>query len=317
MIENFVSILNTSAPWLLIGFLVGGIVHSLLPTSVIGKFLSKNKFRSCLNASLIGLPLPLCSCSVLPVAASLRKQGASKGAVSSFLVSTPEVGVDSAMLSYALFGLPFTIFRVVASAFTAMVTGLLVTKYQTEQEVPEPEVNCCCDKREPILRYAFLTLPTELVNSLAFGFLLAAIIPSLFGDQLHLFSSSSELLQLFIALAVSFPVYVCSVGATPLAASLLLEGVSPGAVLVFLLAGPATNIATVLVARDLLGYKEAMIYVFSVAICSLVMGFLFSSVMSVQGLSPLSHADCAGSLTFWSYALLALMFTGFYRRIRA
>ncbi len=275
-----------SGPWLLFGLLAAGLIHELLSSKFISKQISEPGLKSVLKASALGLPLPLCSCSVIPVGISLRRAGASRGATSSFFVSTPEIGIDSFLLSYVLLGPLLAFSRALASFISAVIAGVSVDFLVKDEPLTEHQAqetaSCCAkgkkgevqqgeggkrswgDLLKKAIRFGFVELLDDFSKLLLLGFIIAGLIsaafPPGFIEQLSLSPFTYSCIMLF----VSLPVYVCSVASTPVAAALLLKGVPAGAVLVFLLAGPATNITTMLVLRKELGSFALALYASSV-----------------------------------------------------
>lgn len=282
------------APWMLGGFLLSGILHVLIPTEFIHRQLRAPGLISVIKATLFGIPLPLCSCSVIPVGVALRRQGASKGATASFMISTPEIGVDSIMVSYGLLGPIMTIVRVVAVACSAFAVGWSVDKWVApgEETSSEPrDVPDCCHGKQTqgnpaaakspdrlqhklwnVLRYAYWDTANDLAVVLCFGFLSAglvsAFLPSDYFTTLQLNSFATMLATVVVAL----PMYVCATSATPLVAALMAKGLAPGAALVFLLAGPATNVTTMLAVGKEIGAKGLGIYVGGLITVSMIFG---------------------------------------------
>ena len=151
---TFLNLFAEMAPFLLLGFLLAGILHVWVPQSLYVPKISRPTFKSSLLAALFGIPLPICSCGVIPTAVALRKEGASKGASVSFLISTPATGVDSILATYSLLGLPFAILRPVAAFVSSLFGGVLtnfVTKNEAKEDlskIVEPECHCCCEHKE-------------------------------------------------------------------------------------------------------------------------------------------------------------------------
>ena len=291
-------ILKEAAPYVLFGFFAAGILKALIPEDIVSKHLGQNGTRSVLKASLFGIPLPLCSCGVIPVAIGLRKQGASKGATASFLVSVPETGVDSIAITWALLDPLMTIIRPISAFITAVVTGLfinLIPDTKTVQEKP-PQQSCGCSidskseadslpKNESLmnrigkgLSYAFSDLLKDIGGWLMLGIAIAGIIsfyvPVGFIEQYL----GGEFSSLLVMLVIGIPLYICASASTPIAAALVLKGLSPGAALVFLLAGPATNAATMTVVAKHLGKAATVVYTTAIAICSLAMGWVVNHI---------------------------------------
>ena len=324
------SMLAVSAPWLLVGFFGAGLLHAALPRTLIAKHMSRPGLPSVLKASAFGLPLPLCSCSVIPVGVSLRRAGASRGSLASFFVSTPEIGVDSFLLSYVLLGPFFAVLRVVSAFVSAVAAGIGIDLGTRDSAASrnETEQSSCChssDNNEPApeegekhqsllyrsLYFGYVDLLDDIARLLVLGFLLAGLFSTLIPPQ-AIASLPLEPLWLSVAmLFVSLPVYVCSVSSTPIAAALLAKGVPAGAILVFLLAGPASNVSTMLVIRRELGSKALAIYLLSVAAVALGAASLLDYGLFPPGAlqegaaAALSHGHQAN----FAQHLLAAVFT--------
>jgi hypothetical protein len=287
-------VLVEAAPFVLLGFFVAGLLKAYVPDAFMAKHLGGKGPGPVVKAALFGIPLPLCSCGVLPAALGLRRQGASKGAATSFMISTPETGVDSIAVTYALLDPIMTVIRPVGAFFTSIVAGLLVNMGPAEEEKPEPLENlvhsgcgcssgCCDDEPKKAgswqrfrggMDYAFGEMIADIGKWLIIGVVLAGIIAALIPDGFIENNIGHGLLPLFIMLLVGLPLYVCATASTPIAASLVLKGLSPGAALVFLLAGPATNGATLTVMFKALGRRAAFAYLFAIAVCSIALGWL-------------------------------------------
>jgi uncharacterized membrane protein YraQ (UPF0718 family) len=282
-------VLCTSAPYVLFGLLMAGVIKAIIPDSFVTRHLGGSTAASVIKASLLGVPLPLCSCGVVPVAASLKEQGAGAGPTTAFLISTPETGVDSIAITYALLDPVMTIIRPLAAFFTASSAGLLVNLMPAKKTEAAcvHKSDCCCETNEksdtngsiPLHRaipkgigYAFGQLLRDIGPYLLAGIgiagLIAWLIPDGFVEQ-HLGSGITSMLIMLVA---GIPLYVCASASTPIVAALALKGLSPGAALVFLLAGPATNAASITVVARLLGRPVAAVYVAVIAICALVLG---------------------------------------------
>lgn len=300
------NILLESAPFVLFGFFAAGLLKALLPGDLVARHLGKNNAASVLKASLFGIPLPLCSCGVIPAAVELRKQGASKGASAAFLVSVPETGVDSIAITYALLDPLMTALRPISAFVTATVTGLLINRLPEEPTAPAPSplVSSCSDPccgsappaavRPPLrqrlregLGYAFGELLADIGAWLMLGILLAGVIAYGVPEDFFARSFAHEWTSLLVMLLVGIPLYICASASTPVAAALVLKGLSPGAALVFLLAGPATNAATITVIYRFWGRATTIIYLASIAVCSLLLGWLTNRLYAAAGLDIL------------------------------
>lgn len=303
-------ILNDSAPYILIGFLMAALIKALIPDRLVAEQLGKrNGGAAVIKAALFGIPIPLCSCGVVPAAMGLRKQGASRGATTSFLVSTPETGIDSIAITWALMDPIMTVFRPIAAFVSAMVAGFLENRFGADEAATEndPMVtsaseSCCCDggcAAEPAiasarisffdrlrgsLRFAFGDLLADIGKWLAVGIILAGIVAYAVPESFFERYLGPGIAPMLIMLVAGIPIYVCATCATPFAAALVLKGLSPGAALVFLISGPATNAATMTVVYKLMGRKSLIIYLTSIAVCALGMGYLLDFVYSGLGI---------------------------------
>ncbi len=309
-------ILLDSAPFVLFGFLAAGIIKAFVPDDMVARHLGTKSTGSVLKASLLGVPLPLCSCSVLPTAISLRKQGADKGASAAFLVSTPESGVDSIAITWALLDPLMTVARPIAAFFTATVTGLSINALpdevtagpgadaaeEDEEEGEAPGYGCgssACDssgsddtvaevsffrRMMAGIAYAFDDLLSEIGGWLLIGLAVAGVITWLLPADLFAGRPGGEFTSLLLMLVVGIPLYICATASTPIAAALVLKGLSPGAALVFLLAGPATNAATLTVVLKHWGRKATVAYLVSISLCALLLGWLLNRIYAAAGL---------------------------------
>ena len=270
------------SPYLLFGFLISGILSVLLTIEMVTKYLGKNNFRSIFLASLFGVPLPLCSCGVIPVFSYLKKHGASKSSTTSFLISTPQTGVDSIMVTYSLLGPIFAIFRPIIAFISGIIGGLLIKSLDSEDTLKEGDESCvdeCCDDESHgvlyrILNYGFIKLAQDIGFTLVVGLLIAALISIIIPDD-YFVQVGTGLLGMFIMLILGIPSYICATASVPIALMLHLKGFSMGSLIVFLMSGPATNMATISISFKQLGKKATMIYLISIIICSMIAGLLF------------------------------------------
>lgn len=283
-------IVGEMAPYLLFGFLVAGVLSVLISAQWIERHLGGRGLGPILKAALLGVPLPLCSCGVIPVTASLRQHGASRGATTSFLLSTPQTGVDSILATYALLGPVFTVFRPLAALVTGVVGGCAVSLLEKlSGEAPEATVQSAAASAKPCgdtcamprpsatliraLRYGFVTLPGDIAGALVIGVVVAALITVLVPANALNAYLGGGLLSMLVMMAFGIPIYVCSTASIPIAMGFMHLGASPGAALVFLIAGPATNAATITVVWRLLGRSVAITYLTTVASGSLAAGY--------------------------------------------
>ena len=275
-VESF-QLFSLMAPYLLLGMVVAGIMHVLLPVDFVSKRLGRKSVGAVFKAGALGVPIPLCSCGVVPVAASLNKNGASKGATVSFLVTTPTSGVDSMFATWSLLGWPLMVLRVAASFILGIVAGILTNVADTA--VPSTSTRQTAISDAPkgnivgrAVHYAFTELYEGISRPLLIGSLLGGIITTLLPPDLLSHTVGNGVLSYIVMLAVGIPLYVCASGSIPFAAALLAKGISPGAALIFLIAGPATNAATVTVVSNMLGKKSLFIYLAVLTVGTLGMG---------------------------------------------
>lgn len=279
------------APYLLFGFFFAGVLHIFLKPETVARHLGKNNFAAVLKASLFGIPLPLCSCGVIPAALSLRKEGAHKGATLSFLISTPTTGIDSILATFALLGGFFTFYRVLASFVAAILVGLaanLLMPDRTEVKKKEDDACSCCgekanhaehtllEKIRGVFSYAFGTLLEDSAGWLCMGILIGGVISYFVPDEFVHTYLGSGWVSILVMLAVGTPMYICSTGSIPIAAALMMKGLNPGAAFAFLVAGPATNTVTMAAVFKHLGKGALVLYLFSIAVCSFLFGLLLN-----------------------------------------
>lgn len=310
LLQSFIDLFVESAPWLLVGFSVAGLIKSVLPEDLLARQLGKPGASSVFKAAVLGAPLPLCSCGVIPAAIGLRRAGASKAATTSFLISTPETGVDSISISYALLGPVMAIARPLAAITSAIAAGLLVGNADEPNDggSSEESQNCCSAKSvspaakmalmgrlRAALNYTFIDLVRDISGWLLLGLLMAATIKAFVPTE-FLAQWGSGLLAFIVMAVIGVPMYICATASTPMAAGLLFAGVSPGAVLVFLLVGPATNVATVgLVAKEL-GRRALYAYLGAVVGVAFLFGFGLNKLSEHLQLNFLQQAEYAHEL---------------------
>ncbi|MCR5018835.1 MAG: permease [Bacteroidales bacterium] len=269
------------APYLLLGFLIAGILHVFVPQGFYRKYLSKDNKWAVLWAALLGVPLPLCSCGVIPTAIGLRNEKASKGAVASFLIATPQTGIDSILATFSLMGLGFAIVRPVAALVTGVCGGLLVNRLVPEDDAAITSAASCNvetgNNLWRVLKYAYFKMIQDIGGRLVIGLLVAALIQVAIPDEFFLHFGSQPLLQMLVILVVAVPMYICSTGSIPVAAALIMKGLSPGAALVMLMAGPAVNLASILVVRKAMGRQFTWIYLLVIVVFSILFGLLINA----------------------------------------
>ena len=279
--RSLLMVTGEMSPYLLLGFLIAGILHVFVPQRFYSRYLSRDNKFSVLWAALLGIPLPLCSCGVIPTAIGLRNEKASKGAVASFLIATPQTGIDSILATFSVLGLGFAIIRPVAALVTGVCGGLLVNhliKEDSENGPMEGSSNVeSGNKVWRVLKYAYFDMIQDIGLRLVIGLLVAALIQVLVPDEFFLHFGSSPLLQMLIILIVAVPMYICSTGSIPVAAALIMKGLSSGTALVMLMAGPAVNLASILVVKKALGARFTAIYLLVIVGFSILFGLLVNA----------------------------------------
>ncbi len=313
------SIMQEASVFLLLGFLLGGVLAVVVPQTLILRLLGRGRISSVLWAAAIGVPLPLCSCGVLPAALRLSKQGATKGATVSFLISTPETDIDAIALTYGLMGPRFAVFRAVAGVVTAIAGGIAtnlfgerrrrpaaapppastaVTSASDEPARPEEsgQALAVADRARRVFRYAFVELLDEIAHWLVVGIVVAALITVLVPPSLIERYLGGGLVTMLLMLLIAIPIYTCASASTPIAAALILKGLDPGAALVFLLAGPATNIGAVIVLLKFLGTRVVAIYLASIAVVSVLAGYVLNWLFARWQFNPVADIGAASGL---------------------
>jgi uncharacterized protein len=294
--------------YVLFGLMVGGMLKMFLSPAYVARHLGRGRFLPVIKAALFGIPIPLCSCGVLPAAASLKKQGANNGATTAFLISTPESGVDSISITYALLDPIMTVARPLAALLTAMVAGFsenIINPPKATTAMPAdmtcPVDQCCngedCDPKDHNrhhsfwvkiiagLRYAKNELWGDLAGWFFIGLLAAGVITALAPDELIIRYLGGGLSSMLLMLVIGIPLYICASASTPIAAAMILKGVSPGAALVFLLVGPATNITSLSVLLGLLGKRATAMYLSAIALVSVGCGLVLDLIYAHLGIS--------------------------------
>ena len=354
---------NAMAPYILFGLLFAGVLHETVPESLVTKHLGRESISSVIKSTLFGIPLPVCSCGVIPLATSIKKSGASKGATLSFLISTPITGVDSILATYGMFGWIFTLYRVITSMFIATIAGILTNIFDKE-EVKQPKISfsavnstasfntsnfspsphhpftpspsdpittspkeesCCTSgghesetqhgfSLTKAVRYAFVTLLGDIAKPLFWGLIIGALITVAIPQNLSDILVEYSWLSYIIVIAIAVPMYVCATASLPIAAGLMLSGVSAGAAFVFLSAGPATNTVTIGVVKKMLGTKSLYIYLGTIVVGSVLFGLGLDYVFSVSDINPRSlvHMDEEAGLVAIASSVVLWGFVGYF-----
>lgn len=351
--NNFLKLLDAMSIYVMVGLLIAGILKQLIPDDFVSSHLGKDSTTSVIKATLFGIPLPVCSCSVIPLAQGLKKEGASKGAVQSFLISTPITGVDSILATFSFFGLVFTVFRVASSVVIAIVVGLLqnfienkepkeatitpsftapagfsATGFgvQTPVQPKEEEASSCgcsstasscCSSSESkkrfsivnALKYGYETLFSDMAKSLLIGLILGAAFTTFLPQEYAKLLFDNQILTYFVILIVAMPLYTCATASLPIAAALMLQGMSGGAAFVFLTAGPATSAVTMSVIYKMLGRTSLLVYTITIAVMALIFGYVFDTFFGNLEILNISHEHEESSIIYSlsSLAMLVLL----------
>ena len=318
--NEIIHLINEMSPYLLLGFLLAGLMHSFIPGWYYTKFLAKKSFRSVINAALFGIPLPLCSCGVIPTAMSLRKEGASKGAVASFLIATPQTGVDSIIATFSLMGLPFAIVRPIAALLTAVFGGAMVNTTDDCKEKPvetsgkhnDHKHEGFIDKLREALEYAYIEMMEDIGKWLVIGLVIAGLITVFVPAEIFAIFNGNTLASMLLVLCIALPMYLCATGSIPIAVALMMKGLTPGAALVLLMAGPACNFASMLVIRKVLGVRTLITYLASIIVGSIAFGYLidylqFNGIVNFLEHLTYQQACCAEGDGWFEWACTILM----------
>ena len=337
IIEQIWDLLCEMSPYLLLGFLLAGLMHAFVPGSLYSRYLATGNFRSVLYAALFGIPLPLCSCGVIPTAMSLRREGASKGAAVSFLIATPQTGVDSIIATFSLMGLPFAIVRPIAALLTAIFGGHLVNVATRGEEaavsgaaaVKAKKAEGCAEEHQhghgdelhthtcflaklhEALEYAFVEMMEDIGKWLVVGLIVAGLITILVPDSFFAIFQGNTLLSMLLVLCIAVPMYICATGSIPIAVALMMKGLTPGSALVLLMAGPACNLASILVINKVLGRRTLLTYLASIISGSIIFGVFIDQFMPAEWFVPtmMPAADCCHehAASWWSIGSTILL----------
>ena len=322
--ENIFNMLNEMAPYLLLGFGLSGLLSVLVSQDKIQDKIGSNNFSSTLKAVLYGIPLPLCSCGVIPVATSLKKHGASKGSVIAFITTTPQTGVDSIMLTYGMLGAPILFLKLSVALISGLFSGVLTNSFDSSADTKDKDLcyDECCDTEQGgiikrALSYGFKTLPKDIVEPLLVGLILAGFIGLLAQDDFSTIRDSifgySSIVKILIIMVISIPLYICATASIPIALMIATTLGSPGAAIALLIAGPATNLSTIATCIKIVGKKSTFIYVGTVFIFALIAGIIADNITLVQNSVMVNHEHMDGMhSSVFSYicmfALLGVLF---------
>jgi len=323
-LQSLYSLSLEMSVYILFGLLFAGILNEIVPKDIVSKHLGDSNIFSVIKATLFGIPLPVCSCGVIPIAAGIKKNGASKGTTLSFLISTPITGVDSILATFGMFGWIFTIYRTISSMIIAITAGVLINLLETvnkdKNEITKPSFNldltsskksqksCCSPKRDKniynsfknIIHYGFVVLFKDISKPLFYGLILGALITTVIPENLNHLLSKYSWLSYILAIVIAVPMYVCATASLPIAAALVISGVNIGAAFVFLTAGPATNTVTLGVVKNMLGIRAFYVYLGSIMFGSLAFGFCLDYIFNISNINPCSTIHIGSNETILS-----------------
>lgn len=329
---SFLNILNEMSPYVLLGFLIAGILHVFVNEATLTRHLSGNGWRPVVKAAAIGIPLPLCSCGVLPTAVSLRRQGASKAATTSFLIATPQTGVDSIAATYSLLGLPFALIRPIAALVGAVFGGLAVGRFAGDKDA---RTKCtatkaeCTAEKTPLhkklvgsVKYGFCDMIDSMGKWLVIGLVIATLITVFVPDSMFVGLRQYPLVAMIAVVLIAIPMYICATGSIPIAMSLMLKGLTPGVAFVLLMAGPAANFASMLILDKTQGRKATAIYVASVVVTAIAFGLVIDYLLPAGwfAIDPMTeghshHVHLGPFETACSAALILLLLWSAFRQM--
>ncbi|MFH1063362.1 MAG: permease [Candidatus Omnitrophota bacterium] len=319
MVDLFLNFINESinlwiemAPYLLFGMSMAGLLHIFLGKELITEHLGKPGIWSVIKATMLGVPLPVCSCGVIPIASSLEKEGAHKSSILAFLVSTPTTGIDSVFATYSLLGPLFALFRPLAAIISGITLGvadyIVEGKNIKQKEMPKhdhAQVHVIFKWKE-FIKYSFYEIPQDiglsLVIGIGIGAAISAFIPQSIFEKFFFFP-----VDFLVALLLGIPLYVCSTGSIPVAVSLIQKGFSPGAGLVFLIAGPATNAVTLSFVHSKMGKVSFYLYLFNIIIVAALMGLLFNFLTASGGIDTKLLNGAGQMLPIWIKAFSGIV----------
>mgnify|MGYP001220607270 CR=1 FL=1 len=295
---NFINelwiLLNQISPYLIFGFIIAGVLSVVISQEFIESHLGKKTgISSVFKAAILGIPLPLCSCSVIPVSASLKKHGASKASISSFLLSTPQTGVDSIMVTYGLLGPIVALIRPMVALVTGLIGGIAVhyiDNVYDDSIQEECKAHCCKHNKQStfskILNYSFVTLPKDIAKPLVYGIVIASLINLFLPDNLFLTYLGDGVFSMLFMIIIGTPLYVCATASIPIALAMISKGATIGAALVFLMVGPATNTTSITTMLKILGKKSTFITLGVLIVTSLAFGLLIDNLsLTYDGLN--------------------------------
>ena len=304
--ETILDLTLLAAPWLLFGLVVAGLVKGFVPERLIQQWLSGRGFMPILRGAVLGLPLPMCSCGAIPTALTLYRGGAGRGPTTSFLVGTPGAGLDSLSITLALMGPFMMVARAIGAVIAAVLTGLLTAvsrPSETPATAPSTGCNGCsgdscetgADSRDAPglhygLRYAFSDMLDDISLWIVIGLAAAGILMTLTPPE-GLAVLGSGIAPMVLMAVIGIPLYLCAAATTPIAAALMLEGLTPGTALVLMLAGPVTSLATLAVFRREMGFAALGLYLTGIVLSTVGVGLATDWLIGVLDLDILTSVS--------------------------
>ena len=326
-LQNFLMLFTAMAPWLLLGYLLAGVIAYLLPPETIKRHLGGTGIKPVLKAVLLGIPLPLCSCGVIPTAASIREEGAGKSATGAFFISTPQTGIDNILVTWSMVGMGLALLRPLLAFLSGMTGGWLIGKLEPQEPAPSPakpeKKSCCCCKKTPernwkiIFTHGFGKMLRSTSPSLLLGIAIAALLQQLLPEDFGAkYIAGNMFLEFSAVILLAIPLYICSNASVPIAAALLLKGFSPGAVLVFLIAGPASSMVSITAMKSVLGAKATAAALAAIAFWAIIAG-LAVNLFHLPLLLP-ENRDCCSTAhpgsVLWGVLLAILILKALWDR---
>jgi uncharacterized membrane protein YraQ (UPF0718 family) len=322
--KAFWNVFAMMAPWLILGFFIAGIIATYVPREFVLRFLGSNGgIKSIFRAVVIGVPLPICSCGVIPISTVLRKNGASKGATAGFLISTPQTGIDSILATYALMGPLFAIARPIAAFVTGIVGGGVVHALTTDEASLQTEITQCAGSRpsrnlNTILWQGYIRLLGGVVKPLGLGLFISALVAAFIPDDFFATTlSGRDYLAMPLMAILGFPMYICSTAAIPIATALMMKGLSPGAAFVFLMTGPAINAVSIATIASLIGKCATFAYMIVIFLGAILSGIVVNLLAGTTDIFSVQCEACAALPIYKHIAaiILVLLMVNAYIRV--
>lgn len=306
IIKSAYMLLFEMGPYLMLGLFFVALLNFFFTKDLIIKYIGKDDFWSVLKASLFGVPLPLCSCGVIPTSAYMSKNGASRSAVVSFLISTPQTGIDSIIATYGMMGWVFAIFRPLVALISGVAGGSLIRYIKPEKEYLESsKASLSCDiniglgpwaKLKNSVYYAFYSFLNDIAFQFVIGLMIGGLITYLIPEKFFENSSiSNGLPGMLLMIAIGAPMYICATSSIPIAVSLMMKGFSPGVAFVFLAVGPVTNAASFAILMKTLGKKTTISYIAIVSVLAIIFGYILDGVYAVAGFDNMAFLQMSHS----------------------